>query len=111
MESVGVFHMYAVIFSGGKQYRVQEGETLKLESLPEEVGSTVNFDKILLVGEGDSIKVGRPYLQGCNVSATVVSQGRHKKIHVVKFRRRKHHEKWQGHRQNYTEVKITQITA
>lgn len=103
--------MYAVIFSGGKQYRVQEGDTLKLESLPEEVGSTVNFDKILLVGEGDNIKVGRPYLDGCKVSATVVSQGRHKKIEIVKFRRRKHHEKWQGHRQNYTEVKITQIEA
>ena len=101
--------MYAVIVSGGKQYRVQEGDTLKLESLPEEVGSTVNFDKILLVGEGDKIKVGRPYLDGCQVSATVVSKGRHKKIEIVKFRRRKHHEKWQGHRQNYTEVKITQI--
>ena len=103
--------MYAVILSGGKQYRVQEGETLKLESLPEEVGSTINFDKILMVGEGDAVKVGRPYLDGCKVSATVLSQGRHKKIHIVKFRRRKHHEKWQGHRQNYTEVKITQIEA
>ena len=103
--------MYAVIFSGGKQYRVQEGDTLKLESLPEEVGSTVNFDKILMVGEGSDIKVGRPYLDGCKVSATVLSQGRHKKIHIVKFRRRKHHDKWQGHRQNYTEVKITQIEA
>lgn len=103
--------MYAVILSGGKQYRVQEGDTLKLESLPEEVGSEVNFDKILMVGEGESVKMGKPYLDGCKVSATVVSQGRHKKIHIVKFRRRKHHEKWQGHRQNYTEVKITQIEA
>lgn len=103
--------MYAVILSGGKQYRVQEGDTLKLESLPEEVGSEVNFDKILMVGEGESVKMGKPYLDGCKVSATVVSQGRHKKIHIVKFRRRKHHEKWQGHRQNYTEVKITQIQA
>ena len=68
--------MYAVILSGGKQYRVQEGDTLKLETLPEEVGSMVDFDKILMVGEGDSIKVGRPYLDGCKVSATVVSQGR-----------------------------------
>jgi large subunit ribosomal protein L21 len=101
--------MYAVICSGGKQYRVQEGDTLKLESLPEEVGSTVNFDQILLVGQGDQVKLGRPFVDGCKVSATVVSQGRHKKIHIVKFRRRKHHEKWQGHRQNYTEVKITQI--
>lgn len=103
--------MYAVILSGGKQYRVQEGDTLKLESLSEEVGSTVKFDKILMVGEGEKVQVGRPYLDGCNVSATVVSQGRHKKIRIVKFRRRKHHEKWQGHRQNYTEVKITEIKA
>ena len=103
--------MYAVILSGGKQYRVQEGDTLKLETLPVEVGSTIDFDKVLLVGEGDAIKTGKPYLSGCKVSATVVSQGRHKKIHIVKFRRRKHHEKWQGHRQNYTEVTITQIKA
>ncbi|MBX3708969.1 MAG: 50S ribosomal protein L21 [Gammaproteobacteria bacterium] len=101
--------MYAVIMSGGKQYRVQEGDTLKLESLSEEVGSTVNFDKILLVGEGSNVTLGRPYLDGCKVSATILSKGRHKKIEIVKFRRRKHHEKWQGHRQNYTEVKITQI--
>lgn len=103
--------MYAVIFSGGKQYRVQEGDTLKLESLPNEVGSTFSFDKVLLIGSGDKIKLGAPYLDGGKVSATVVSQGRHKKIEIVKFRRRKHHEKWQGHRQNYTEVKITQIHA
>lgn len=111
MDSVGVLQMYAVIVSGGKQYRVQEGETLKLESLPEEVGATINFEQVLMIGEGESVKVGRPFVSGCTVSATVVSQGRHKKIHIVKFRRRKHHEKWQGHRQNYTEVKITQITA
>lgn len=103
--------MYAVIFSGGKQYRVQEGDTLKLESLPEEIGSEIKFDKVLAIGEGSAIQVGKPYLEGCNVSATVVSQGRHKKVHIIKFRRRKHHEKWQGHRQNYTEVKITQIQA
>ncbi len=103
--------MYAVILSGGKQYRVQEGDTLKLESLPEEVGATINFDKILLVGEGESVKLGRPYLDGSKVAAEVISQGRHKKIHIIKFRRRKHHMKSQGHRQNYTEVKITQIVA
>ena len=103
--------MYAVILSGGKQYRVQEGETLKLESLPEDIGAEFNFDKVLMVGEGESVKVGRPFLDGSTVSATVVSQGRHKKIHIIKFRRRKHHEKWQGHRQNYTEVKITKIQA
>lgn len=103
--------MYAVILSGGKQYRVKEGDTLKLETIPGEVGSTIDFDKILMVGEGDSIKLGRPYLNDSKVTATVVSHGRHKKIHIVKFRRRKHHEKWQGHRQNYTEVTITQIKA
>lgn len=103
--------MYAVILSGGKQYRVKEGDVLKLESLPVEVGSAVDFDKILMIGEGDNLKLGRPFLDGCKVSATVLSQGRHKKIHIIKFRRRKHHEKWQGHRQNYTEVKITQINA
>lgn len=103
--------MYAVILSGGKQYRVQEGDTLKLESLTQEVGSSFDFDNVLLVGEGESIKVGAPYLKGGKVSATVVSNGRHKKIHIVKFGRRKHREKWQGHRQNYTEVKITAIKA
>ncbi len=103
--------MYAVIVSGGKQYRVQEGDTLKLESLPEEIGATVNFENVLMVGEGSEIKVGRPYIKDCKVSATVLSQGRHSKIRIIKFRRRKHHEKWQGHRQNYTEVKITQIQA
>ena len=102
--------MYAVICSGGKQYRVQEGETLKLESLPQEVGASFNFDKILLVGEGEKIKIGS-HVGNCTVSATVVSHGRGKKIKIIKFRRRKHHEKWQGHRQNYTEVKITQIQA
>lgn len=103
--------MYAVILSGGKQYRVQEGQTLKLETLPEEVGATVKFDKVLMVGKGDQVKVGKPYLESGKVSATVVATGRHKKIHIIKFRRRKHHEKWQGHRQNYTEVKITEIKA
>jgi large subunit ribosomal protein L21 len=103
--------MYAVIVSGGKQYRVEEGDTLKLESLPEEVGGMVVFDQVLLVGEGESVKVGKPFVKGGKVSGSVLAQGRHKKIHIVKFRRRKHHMKWQGHRQNYTEVKITQIQA
>lgn len=101
--------MYAVIRSGGKQYRVKKGDTLKLETLPAEVGAEVNFDQILLVGEGESVKIGRPALNGAKVSAKVLSHGRHDKIQVIKFRRRKHHEKWQGHRQNYTEVQITDI--
>lgn len=103
--------MYAVIFSGGKQYRVQEGDTLKLETLPAEEGGTINFDQVLMIGGGDKAKIGSPYLKGAKVTATVVSHGRHKKVHILKFRRRKHHMKRQGHRQNYTEVKITQITA
>lgn len=103
--------MYAVILSGGKQYRVQQGDVLKIESLPVEVGADINFDKILLVGEGSDLKLGRPYLESGKVSATVVSHGRRDKIRIVKFGRRKHREKWQGHRQNYTEVKITQIEA
>lgn len=103
--------MYAVILSGGKQYRVKQGDVLKLESLPVEAGSTYGFDKILAVGDGETIKVGRPYVEGCVVAGKVLSQGRHKKIQIVKFRRRKHHMKTQGHRQNYTEVEITEIKA
>lgn len=101
--------MYAVILTGGKQYRVQEGDVLKFETIPQDAGSTVQFDKVLVVGEGETVKVGRPYLSGCTVAGKVLSQGRHKKIHIVKFRRRKHHMKSQGHRQNYTEVEITSI--
>jgi len=101
--------MYAVIVSGGKQYRVQEGDVLKLESLPTEIGASFDFDNILLVGAEGKIKTEGKQLDGCKVSAKVLSQGRHPKIRIVKFRRRKHHEKWQGHRQNYTEVQITKI--
>tara|TARA_R110000868_G_scaffold330887_3_gene591878 strand:+ start:1817 stop:2128 length:312 start_codon:yes stop_codon:yes gene_type:complete len=103
--------MYAVIFSGGKQYRVKEGDTLKLETLPQDVGATIDFDKVLMVGEGDTVKVGRPYLDGGAVKATVLAHGRHSKIRIIKFRRRKHSMKTQGHRQNYTEVKITKIAG
>lgn len=103
--------MHAVILSGGKQYRIKEGDTLKLEKLTAEAGATVDFDKVLMVGEGEAIKIGRPYLDACKVSATVVAHGRHKKVRIIKFRRRKHHMKQQGHRQDYTEVKITKIQA
>ncbi|OGT47472.1 MAG: 50S ribosomal protein L21 [Gammaproteobacteria bacterium RIFCSPHIGHO2_12_FULL_41_20] len=103
--------MHAVIISGGKQYRVTEGDTLKVEKLAAEVGSTIELDHVLMLIDGEKIRVGRPLLNGCKVSAAVVSQGRHKKVRIVKFRRRKHHLKWQGHRQYYTEVKITQIQA
>lgn len=103
--------MYAVIESGGKQHRVVEGETLKLEKIELGEGESLNFDKVLLVGEGESVKIGKPYVEGSSVTAEVVSQGRHKKVKIVKFRRRKHSMKTQGHRQWFTEVKITGISA
>ncbi len=103
--------MYAIIVTGGKQYRVKQGDVLKFETLPADAGDTVKFDKVLAVGEGQSVKVGSPYVSGCTVAGKVLSHGRHKKIRIVKFRRRKHHMKSQGHRQNYTEIEITGITA
>ena len=103
--------MFAVIVSGGKQYRVQEGQTLKLEKLAVEAGSSVEFDRVLLVGNGDDIKVGAPVVDGAKVAAEVVSHGRGDKVTIIKFRRRKHHMKRQGHRQWFTEVKITGISA
>lgn len=104
-------NMYAVITSGGKQYRVIEGQTLKLEKLLYDVGAAFNFDQILMVANGDDIKVGKPYVEGSKVVASVIAHGRRDKIRIVKFRRRKHHRKQMGHRQYYTEVKITQIQA
>lgn len=101
--------MYAVITSGGRQYRVMEGQTLKLEKLEADVGATVNFDQVLMVANGDKIQLGQPFVSGCKVAASVIGQGRHKKIHIMKFRRRKHHQKQMGHRQYFTEVKIEKI--
>lgn len=101
--------MYAVFQSGGKQHRVKEGQTIKLEKIEAETGSSIDFDKVLLVGNGADIQVGAPYVDGAKVTAEVVSQGRHKKVHIIKFRRRKHHMKRMGHRQWFTEVKITGI--
>jgi len=103
--------MYAVIESGGKQHRVEEGEILKLEKLDVATGDRINFDKILMIGEGDSVKIGTPYVGGGEVSAEVLSQGRGDKIRIVRFNRRKHFRKTQGHRQWFTEVKITGIKA
>ncbi len=103
--------MYAVITSGGKQFRVEEGQTLKLEKLTADVGSKISFDDVLLVANGDNIQMGLPFVKGAKVAASVVSQGRHKKIHIMKFRRRKHHQKQTGHRQYFTEVKIEKIEA
>jgi large subunit ribosomal protein L21 len=103
--------MYAVIESGGKQHRVTEGEVLKLEKLEAAAGESINFDKVLLVGAGAEVKVGTPYVAGGTVSAEVVGHGRHDKIRIVKFRRRKHYKRETGHRQWFTEVRITGINA
>jgi large subunit ribosomal protein L21 len=102
--------MYAVIKSGGKQHRVVQGETLKVELLKHEVGQTFSFDDVLMVVDGDTIKIGTPVVAGAKVQAEVISHGRHDKIRIVKFRRRKHYRKQAGHRQYYTELKITGIS-
>ena len=103
--------MYAVIESGGKQHRVEPGEVLNLEKIDVPTGETIDFDKVLLVADDDSVKVGAPYVDGGKVSAEVVSHGRGQKVKIIKFRRRKHHRKQMGHRQWYTQVKITGITT
>ena len=101
--------MYAVVQTGGKQYRVTEGATLRVEKIKADEGASVELDKVLMVGEGESVKIGTPYVKGGKVTATVKSHGRGKKVNILKFKRRKHHMKRQGHRQWFTEVKITGI--
>jgi large subunit ribosomal protein L21 len=101
--------MYAIIKTGGKQYKVQSGEQLRVESLPGDVGSAVSFEEVLVVGAGDTLKVGAPLVSGAKVKATVVSHGRGEKLKIFKMRRRKHYQKTQGHRQNFTEVRIDDI--
>jgi large subunit ribosomal protein L21 len=103
--------MYAVMISGGKQYRVKEGQSIKLEKLAMDVGCLVEFDKVRMVSDGEKTSIGAPYLQGCVVKADIVGHGRADKIKIVKLKRRKHHLKRMGHRQWYTEVKITHIPA
>ncbi len=103
--------MYAVIQTGGKQYRVAQGDKVRVEKLAADEGASVEFDKVLMVADGEGIKVGAPYVEGGKVSATVKSQGRGKKVKIIKFRRRKHSMKRMGHRQDYTEVQITEISA
>ena len=103
--------MYAVIKTGGKQYRVASGTKLKIEQIPAEVGTEITLDQILMVGEGETVKIGTPFLTGASVKATVLAQGRHDKIRIFKMRRRKHYQKRQGHRQNYTEIRIDVISA
>ncbi|KKA45087.1 MULTISPECIES: 50S ribosomal protein L21 [Salinivibrio] len=103
--------MYAVFQSGGKQHRVSEGQTIRLEKLDVETGASVELDKVLLVANGEDVKVGAPFVSGAKVTAEVVTHGRGDKVNIVKFRRRKHSRKHMGHRQWFTEVKITGISA
>jgi len=103
--------MYAIIATGGKQYRVAEGDLLRIEKLEAEVGSNIDFDQVLLVGEGEDVRIGAPLVEGGKVSATVESHGRGDKVRIIKFRRRKHYRKQMGHRQYYTAVRITGIAG
>jgi large subunit ribosomal protein L21 len=102
--------MYAVLVTGGKQYRVMQGETIRVEKLDAEAGKEIKFDQILMLGDGDGVKLGDA-LKGATVNATVKSHGRADKVRIVKFRRRKHHRKQMGHRQHYTEIEITGIAG
>jgi large subunit ribosomal protein L21 len=110
-EFIKVNPMYAVIKTGGKQYRVQSGEKLKVERIEAEVGSEIGLDQVLMIADGETLHVGRPLVEGAKVAATVVSHGRHDKVRIFKMRRRKHYQKHQGHRQNYTELQIGSITT
>ena len=103
--------MYAVILSGGKQHRVVEGETLRLEKLDVAEGGVFDFSQVLLVGEGSNVQIGTPLVEGSKGSAEVITHGRAEKVKIIKFRRRKHSRTQQGHRQWYTEVKIREIVA
>ena len=101
--------MYAVIKSGGKQYKVAAGEKLKIEQIPTQVGEKISLDQVLMVSQGDKVSVGSPLVNGAVVSATVLGHGRADKVKIFKMRRRKHYQKRQGHRQNFTEVLIDEI--
>ncbi len=101
--------MYAVIKTGGKQYKVQKGDILKLETLPGEVGAEISFTEVLMLADEGKTTCGSPLVKNAIVKAEILDHGRHKKIKIIKFRRRKHHMKRMGHRQNFTQVKITAI--
>jgi len=103
--------MYAVIKTGGKQYRVEAGEKIKIERILADIGSELVIDQVLMVVDGNNVSVGKPLVNGATVKATVLVQGRHDKVRIFKMRRRKHYQKHQGHRQNYTEIQITGISA
>jgi len=101
--------MYAIIKTGGKQYRVTQGQRLKVETLDAEAGGTVNFDHVLMIGDGEQSQFGQPFVNGAKVMAEVIKHGRADKIRIIRFKRRKHQMKTQGHRQNYTEIKIKSV--
>ncbi|MBS3936898.1 MAG: 50S ribosomal protein L21 [Sulfuritalea sp.] len=103
--------MYAVIKTGGKQFRVVAGEKIKVEQIPADVGAEITLDQVLMAGEGETVKVGSPTLPGATVVAKVIAQGRHPKVNIFKMRRRKHYQKHQGHRQNFTELEIGSINV
>jgi large subunit ribosomal protein L21 len=103
--------MYAVIKTGGKQYRVSSGEKIKVEQIPADVGSQITLDQVLMVADGDKISIGAPLVAGATVHATVVAHGRADKVHIFKMRRRKHYRKHAGHRQNFTEIQIGKISG
>ncbi|MCE5182186.1 MAG: 50S ribosomal protein L21 [Betaproteobacteria bacterium] len=103
--------MYAVIKTGGKQYRVAPGEKLKIEQIPADIGSEIVLDQILMITDGETVTVGTPLVSGATVKATVLTHGRGEKVQIFKMRRRKHYQKHQGHRQNYTEIRIDGIAA
>ncbi|HXN15173.1 MAG TPA: 50S ribosomal protein L21 [Usitatibacter sp.] len=101
--------MYAVIKTGGKQYRVAPGEKIKIEQIPADVGAQIVLDQVLMVADGEAVTVGNPWVSGARVSATVLAQGRGEKVKIFKLRRRKHYQRTQGHRQNYTEIRVDAI--
>jgi large subunit ribosomal protein L21 len=109
--ALGVINMYAVIATGGKQYRVQEGAVVRIEKLDADQGASVEFNQVLLVGAGSSVTIGAPYVGSAKVLATIESHGKGDKVRIVKFRRRKHYKREKTHRQPYTDVKITSIVA
>ena len=104
-------YMYAVIKTGGKQYKVVAGEKLKVEQIAADVGQEITIDQVLAIGAGADLTVGTPLVTGASVVATVVAHGRHDKVRIFKMRRRKHYQKRQGHRQNYTEIQIGSVNA
>jgi large subunit ribosomal protein L21 len=110
-NSIQEVYMYAVIKTGGKQYRVASGEKIKVEQIAADVGQEIVIDQVLAVGNGSDIKIGTPLVSGATVKATVVAHGKHDKVRIFKMRRRKHYQKRQGHRQQFTELQIGAIAA